>query len=196
MKVTFVGTLPPIKAISHYCYFLAGSLSKIVDMEFIGFKEIIPEFLYSGGTKEQNESNTHLKNVETKILISWYNPLSWINTGLQCKGEIVHLQHWAYYSSVFYCVILPILKIRGKKIVLTIHNITPHTKDRISIFLDRILNKILFSFADTFIVHNQRNKQKFMKLYNVKENRIFIVTHGTLKPYGRIIGVSKSTARE
>jgi len=196
MKVTFVGTLPPIKAISHYCYFLAVSLSKIVDMEFIGFKEIIPEFLYCGGTKEKSKSNTILKNVETKTLISWYNPLSWIKTGLQSNGDIVHLQHWVYYSSAYYCVILPILKIRGKKIVLTIHNITPHTEDKLSIFIDRILNKILFSYTEIFIVHNLRNKQKLMELYKIRENRIFIATHGTLKPYGHIKGVSKSTARE
>ncbi len=196
MKVTYVGTLPPIKAISHYCYFLVESLSKLVDLEFIGFKKIIPEFLYSGGTKEKNESAVNLKNVETRMLISWYNPVSWIKTGLQCKGEIVHLQHWAYYSSAFYCVILPILKMRGKKIVLTIHNITPHTGDILSIVLDRTLNKLLFPFADTFIVHNQRNKQKFMELYNIREERISIVTHGTLKPYGRITGVSQSAAKE
>ena len=196
MKVTFVGTLPPIKAISHYCYYLVVSLSKIIDMEFIGFKEIIPEFLYSGGTKEKSVSNKILKNVETKIFISWYNPLSWIQTGLQCNGDIVHIQHWAYYSSAFYCVILPILKIRRKKIVLTIHNITPHTDDKFTILIDKILNKILFSFTDVFIVHNLRNKQKLTELYKIKENRIFIVTHGTLKPYGRIKGVSQITARE
>jgi glycosyltransferase involved in cell wall biosynthesis len=196
MKVTFVGTLPPVKAISHYCYFLAVSLSKMVEMEFIGFKDIIPEFLYSGGTKENSESNTILKNVETKTLISWYNPLSWIKAGLQCNGDIVHLQHWVYYSSFCYCVILPILKIRGKKIVLTIHNILPHTDDKFSIFIDRVLNKILFPFTEIFIVHNQRNKKKLMDLYKIKEDRIFIATHGTLKPYGRITGVSKSTARE
>lgn len=196
MKVTLIGTLPPIKAISHYCYFLVESLAKRVDLEFIGFKEIIPEFLYSGGTKEKNESAMNLINVETRMLIRWYNPVSWIRTGLQCKGEIVHLQHWAYYSSAIYCVILPILKIRGKKIVLTIHNITPHTGDMVSIVLDRVLNTLLFRFSDTFIVHNQRNKQKFMELYNIAEERIFIITHGTLKPYGHVIGVTQSTARE
>lgn len=196
MKVTFIGTLPPIKAISYYCYFLVESLSKIVDLEFIGFKEIIPEFLYSGGTKAKNESTMNLKNVEIRMLIRWDNPISWVKTGLQCTGEVVHLQHWAYYSSVFYCVILPILKMRGKKIVLTIHNITPHMGDIGSRVLDQILNKLLFRFADIFIVHNQRNKQKFMELYNIGEERIFIVTHGALKPFGRITGVSQSAARD
>lgn len=196
MKVTIVGTLPPIKAISPYCYHLVESLSKITHLTFIGFKEITPEFLYYGGTKEKTVSNRIIKNVETKPFISWCNPFSWVKAGLHCDGDIVHIQHWAYYSSAVYCIILPILKIRRKKIVLTIHNITPHTTDIFDVLINKFFNKILFPFADVFIVHNLRNKQKLLKLYKIDENRIHILTHGTLKPYGLVKGISKITARE
>jgi len=33
MKITFVGTLPPIKALSPYCYHLAEALSKKHEVE-------------------------------------------------------------------------------------------------------------------------------------------------------------------
>jgi glycosyltransferase involved in cell wall biosynthesis len=196
MKVTFIGTLPPVKAISHYCYYLVESLSKLVDLEFIGFKQILPEFLYNGGTKEKIVSEKILKNVDKKLIISCYNPFSWIKAGLKCKGDIIHIQHWAYYTSAIYCMILPVLRLRGKKIVLTIHNITPHTTDLSDILIDKISNKILFPFTDVFIVHNTRNKQKIMELYKIDEDKIYITTHGTLKPYAPIKGISKIAARK
>ncbi len=195
MKITIIGTLPPLKAISPYCFYLLESLSKITHIEFIGFKDI-PEFIYFGGAKEKILSNKVIKNVDLKIFITWYNPFSWIKTGLQSKGDIIHIQHWADYSSLIYCVILPFLKIRRKKIILTVHNITPHVTIKSIVLIDKILNKILFPFTDIFIVHNFRNKQKLIQLYKIKNDRIHIVMHGTLKPYETIKEVSKKIARE
>ena len=51
MKATLIGTLPPIKGISPYCLELLKSLSKNIEVEFIGFKKLYPDFLYPGGTK-------------------------------------------------------------------------------------------------------------------------------------------------
>ena len=72
MKITLIGTLQPIKALSPYCYHLADALSKKIDVEFINFKSILPGFLYFGGTKEKISYT--LKNVDTKNILSWYNP--------------------------------------------------------------------------------------------------------------------------
>ena len=35
MKITLIGTLPPIKALSPYCYHLAEALSKKINVDFI-----------------------------------------------------------------------------------------------------------------------------------------------------------------
>jgi len=40
MKATLIGTLPPIKGISPYCLELLKSLSKNIEVEFIGFKKV------------------------------------------------------------------------------------------------------------------------------------------------------------
>jgi glycosyltransferase involved in cell wall biosynthesis len=196
MKVTFIGTLPPIKALSPYCYHLASALSKKVDLEFINFNHLLPEFLYSGGTKAEEEIIYTIKNVQTKSILSWYNPISWVRAGLDAKGNIIHVQHWAFYANVMYCLILPVGKLRGKKIVLSIHNITPHVNDVAILFIDKILNKILFSFTDAYIVHNQRNKEKLIELYEIDEQKISVITHGTLKTYHQIKAISKEKARE
>jgi glycosyltransferase involved in cell wall biosynthesis len=194
MKITLIGTLPPIKALSPYCYHLAEALSKKIDIDFINFNNLLPNFLYSGGFKEKKSYS--FINFKTSNIINWYNPLSWIKAGFKPDGEIVHFQHWQLYASAMYCFILPIIKIRGKKRIVTIHNITPHTADKPSIFLDKIFNKIIFPFTDLFIVHNKRNKKKLLELYKVDEKKISVIPHGTLMPYQKIKNISKEHARK
>lgn len=196
MKVTFIGTFPPLKNISPYCFFLAKSLSKKVDLEIIGFNAPYPNFLYSGGGKEKLSTKCIIKDTPIKNIIKWYNPLSWIKTGMKAKGSVVHIQHWACYATFFYIFILPILKIRGKKIVLSIHNITPHVLISYILFIDKIFNKLTFPYTDAFIIHNLRNKKTFIDLYKVDEEKIFIAGHGAITPYSKIKGISKKDARE
>lgn len=49
--VTLIGTLPPLKGISPYCQELLKSLSKNIEVEFIGFKKLYPDFWYLGGRR-------------------------------------------------------------------------------------------------------------------------------------------------
>lgn len=191
-----IGTLPPIKGLSPYCYHLAKELASKIDLEFISFRSIQPDFLYSGGTSDEKEASFLLKNVKRKDILTWYNPFSWIKAGIVATGDVIHIQHWALYSSLMYCFILPIVKLRGKKIILTVHNITPHVVDKSTVWADRILNKIMFPLADAFIVHNQRNKEKFLELYRVDDRSLFILTHGLLQPYQKIKDISKNDARK
>jgi glycosyltransferase involved in cell wall biosynthesis len=195
MKITAIGPLPPIKAISPYFLHFSRELSKKVNLEIITFKNIVPTGLYSGGPIEKGLKFEGINDAEIKRVLTWYNPLSWIKVGLKAKGEIIHIQHWAYYTSFIYCFILPIMKIRNKKIVITIHNVTPHEKNKLWILFNKLINKIIFSFVHYFFVHNQRNKEKLMKLYFVDEEKIAIVAHGVLKP-SRIRKISKIDARK
>jgi len=196
MKVTLIGTLPPIKALSPYCFHLAKALSKKIDVEFINFKNILPDILYPGGMKAEEDIDFRVKNVKIKNLLNWYNPISWIKAGLEATGDVIHAQHWALYSGAIYCIILPIAKLRGKKIILSIHNITPHVNDVVTLALDKFLNRTIFPFVDILIVHNTRNKEKLIALYGVDKKKIFIITHGTLYTYHQTMGISRQNARE
>lgn len=195
MKITLIGPLPPIKAISPYFLHFSRDLAKKADLEIFTYKKIKPESLYGGGTIEQNLLFKGIKNADVKYLLTWYNPFTWIYCCLKAKGKIVHIQHWALYSSIIYCFILPFIKLQKKKIVITVHNITPHIDNKLFIISDKIVNKIIFPFADWFIVHNSRNKKKFIDLYNINEDKISIITHGILKPE-KTINISKKEARK
>jgi len=195
MKITSIGPLPPIKAISPYFVHFSRDLAKKADLEVFTYKKIKPESSYSGGTTEQNLLFKGIKNADVKYLLSWYNPLSWIYCCLKAKGKIVHIQHWALYSSIIYCFIVPFIKLQKKKIVITVHNITPHIDNILFVISDKIVNKIIFPFADWFIVHNPRNKKKLIDLYNISEDKISVITHGILKPENTR-NISKKEARK
>ncbi|KYK31989.1 MAG: hypothetical protein AYK22_00065 [Thermoplasmatales archaeon SG8-52-3] len=196
MKITLIGTLPPIKALSPYCYHLADALSKKVDLDFFNFKNSLPESLYHGGMTEKKNEKIQTPNLKIKTIINWWNPFSWIKVGIVVKGDIVHVQHWSLYSGLIYCFILPITKLRGKKNVLTIHNITPHTDDFLTKFFDKMINKIILPYTNHIIVHNKRNRNKFFELYSIDKKIVTIISHGSIMPYNKIKNISKTDARK
>lgn len=89
MKVTLIGTLPPIKGLSPYCQELLKSLSKNIEVEFIAFKKLYPNFLYPGGTKVEDKNyKLEIKNTQIRNILTYYNPFSWIWVGLSIEGGI------------------------------------------------------------------------------------------------------------
>lgn len=193
MKVTMIGTLPPIKGISPYCTELLKALSKHAEVEFIGFKSIYPDFLYPGGTTFQDDKYEmpKVENAKIRNMLTWYNPLSWLWAGLTVKGDIVHAQWWAHPLAPIFFVTLSIAKLGGKKIVVTVHNVQPHEKNRTNEFL----NSVIFRLADSFIVHSEENKKSLSRIYNVNFDQISVIPHGTLTPVA-IRGITKDAARE
>jgi glycosyltransferase involved in cell wall biosynthesis len=160
MKITLISTLPPIKGLSHYTQGLVFALSKYIDIDFIGFKHIYPDFLYPGGAIDKNSiipkfnQRVHIRNS-----LTWYNPLSWVLAGLSIKTDVVHAQWWSWFLAPIYLTILTIAKLKGKKIIITIHNVKPHEKSFYKVYL----NKSVLFLADEYIVHSQASKDLFLE---------------------------------
>ena len=190
---TIIGTLPPLKGLSSYCLELINSLSKYLQIEFIGFKKLYPDFLYPGGTRTNNSNYTFAEksNVFIRNILTYYNPFSWIWAGLTIHGKIVHAQWWSPVLAPIYYAILILSKIRRKKIIITIHNIFPHEKNYVNI----LLNRLIFTLGDRLIVHNKNNKKAILDRYNIPENSISIIPHGILTPVA-IKGIPAKEARE
>jgi glycosyltransferase involved in cell wall biosynthesis len=192
-SATIIGTLPPIKGLSPYCQELVNSLSKNVEIEFIGFKKLYPDFLYPGGTKftDANYRIVEQSNVHIRNLLTYYNPFSWLWAGLTIHGKIVHAQWWSHVLAPIYFVMLLICKARGKKIIITVHNVLPHEKSHLSTFL----NRLILSLGDKFIVHNKKNKEAILDNYRIPESKVSIIPHGVLTPVP-VKGISKEEARK
>ncbi len=182
MKVIFIGTLPPIIGLSPYCLHLSNALSKKVDLEFLGFKEFSHKsesFIRETKIDETFYLNI-LKQIKTQNTLSWYNPFSGVKAGINLKSDVLHVQWWISSLTFVYLPIVVLAKLKKIKIVLSVHNILPHEPRKINLILDRFANRLIFPFADVFIVHNQRNKKKLIEVYSLDEKNISIITHGVL----------------
>ena len=168
-----LSTLPPIKGLSHYTLPLVEDLSKNCKIDFYGFKSLYPGFLYPGGTKT-NEKEPKLENLKIINSLTWYNPFSWIKVGFSIKTKIVHAQWWSWILAPVYFGVLGIARLRGKKVIMTIHNVQPHER---SIIKD-ILNKSVLKLANEYIVHSESNKKLLSKKTN---KRINVISHGLIK---------------
>jgi len=188
-----IGTLPPIKGMSHYCIELSQAVSKYAKIDFISFKKIYPEFLYPGGTKDtdKNFKIKENKNLKIRNLITYYNPLTWVWAGLSTKGKIVHIQWWTSVLSPIYFTIFLFLKLKRKKIILTVHNITGHESN----LLDRTIIKVIFSFPDKFILHSDKNIKQMQDIFNIPYNKLINIPHGIFDFY-KDTNISKKEARK
>jgi glycosyltransferase involved in cell wall biosynthesis len=180
VKVTFLGTLPPIIGLSPYCLHLSHALSKKIDLEFLGFKEFSHKSRDFERESKIDETyyNDALKMLNIQNNLSWYNPFSGFKAGLNLKGDLLHLQWWISSLLIVIFPVLLLAKLKNIKIVISIHNILPHERGKLLLLFDNIANKLVFPFADKFIVHNNRNKDKLINLYDVDNNQISVITHG------------------
>ncbi len=188
------GTLPPIKGVSDYCIEQTRGLAKHVRVEFYNFKSIYPEFLYKGGGTKENDpvfAADSAPNLDVHSTLAWYNPFGWIAAGLAAKGEIVHFHYWtSYLFPVFFTIALA-SKLRGKKVVCTVHNVVGHESG----FADRLLSSILYRVPDKLIVHTQANRGQMLSQFQIPARKIEVIAHGI---YGFYVGenVSQAQARK
>ncbi len=176
--ISLFGTLPPIKGISEYCIEQSKALSTKLNVEFHSFSSIYPEFLYPGGTKEYSKmfSIKETKTLHIKRILSWYNPLSWIYVGLTSKGTVTHINWWIYILFPIFFTIAVLSKLRGKKVILTLHNVIAHESN----MLDRTCSSIMYRFADTLLVHTEANKNSLLNSFHIPESKIHILPYGPL----------------
>jgi glycosyltransferase involved in cell wall biosynthesis len=188
-----IGSLPPTKGVSAYTAQLLGALAlrSDMDVEFIGFRSIYPRWAYPGGDPQESsvERPARVPNVRYRGGLSWYNPLSWAWAGLRLRGDVVHAQWWSYALAPVYAVALAPARLRGKRIVLTAHNIEPHEGG----LLRRLANRAVFRFAHRFIVHSEANKTTLQRMLRCDPGRITVLPHGVLE--STRTGMSRPTAR-
>ena len=173
-----LGSFPPLRAISGYCVEFALALAEFTQIRFLSFKKIYPAFLYPGGGLKDDQSfrkATH-PALEVSRKITWYNPFSWLKEGLCVQGDLLHAQWWSLPLAPIYIVICLCFRVRGKPVVMTVHNVTAHEQSKVFPFLAGLL----FRTADHFIVHTQQNKSSLSTLYAIPPDRISIIPHGTL----------------
>ncbi len=173
-----IGSLPPVKGISPYMAGLVQALGARddVDVEVIGFESIYPAWLYPGGEPAESGRQPYLAGVVVRNLLKWYDPLSWIRAGLELRGDVVHAQWWSFVLAPAYITVLAIARLRGKRVVLTVHNVAPHEEGAIR----RSLNAAVLRCGHRVIVHSENNRTALR--VEASRRPVVVVPHGRLDP--------------
>jgi glycosyltransferase involved in cell wall biosynthesis len=172
-----LGTLPPWRGVAAYTGHIVTEIDAIdsVDLEFIDFTSLYPRFLYPGGDPvDPSGRKLELKRVTVRRLLAWYNPLTWIWAGLTLRGQVVHAQWWTHALAPIYLVVLGLARLRGRRVVLTVHNVVPHDSSR----WQQMLYKMVMRLADHFVVHAQRNVNALTALHHRAAGKTSVIPHG------------------
>lgn len=185
--VQMIGTLPPWKGISSYCEALYDGLTRSLrNFTFTGWRSLYPASLYPGGDPQTGEEPVEAEDVERRL--AWYDPMSWLGVGLDRDVDLVHAQWWSYPLAVPYVVVFAVGKARGKRVLLTVHNVEPHEQTR----LTRFLNAAVYRFADEYVVHSDRNRDQLTDGRPISPADVHVIPHPTIGPERR--GVTEAEA--
>lgn len=178
INISMLGSFPPLRALSSYCFEFASAMSKRVNVEFISFKKIYPSLVYPGGGLKDDYTFPREvpPNLKVKRKLTWYNPISWVSEGISSNGRLLHAQWWSLPLSFVYFTVCVFFRLRGIPVIFTVHNVIPH--ERSSFYL--IASKVLFLLGNHFIVHSELNKKTLMNEYHISSDRITQIPHGPL----------------
>lgn len=191
-RITIVGTLPPLKAISGYCEGLAMALARRTRVEFLSFQALYPAALYPGRSPSDDSQPTpRHENLQIFTKLAWYNPFSWLSAGLHSRGEVVSIQWWSLPVAPMLLTIALLARLRGRPVATTVHNVIPHAgKGR----LFTLFSRLLFALSDLLIVHSEHNAGALRRRYALAPERVAVLPMGAADfAHGR--DISRSQAR-
>jgi glycosyltransferase involved in cell wall biosynthesis len=193
ISVSVLGSLPPTKGVSPYTSHLVDALAQRGDvkLDVLAFDSIYPRRRYPGGEPDEaGMAYSPPDDVHVRRFVNWYNPGSWIRAGCSFKGDVVHAQWWSYALAPVYMTALGLARMRGKRVVLTVHNVAPHEEG----WAKRALNSAVLRFAHRFIVHSERNRRDLIERIGGDASRVHVLPHGVLDTPRS--GISHAQARE
>jgi glycosyltransferase involved in cell wall biosynthesis len=185
-EVVVLGSFPPLKGLSPYCAELAKAVSKQVRLHCLSFKRLYPRFLYPGGDSAEGQGAPEDGELGSRVTrkLTWYNPFGWLATGLATQGALLHAQWWTVALAPVYAVICGCFRLRGKPVIITVHNTRFHEGSRLA---DRVGGWVL-RLGTRFIVHAESNAVALAEHYGIPRERISVIPHGPLdlflKPQG------------
>lgn len=179
MKIAMLGSFPPLRGISSYCFELATAVAgDTCHVDFLSFKTMYPKFLYPGRDLADDHTfpTVQRKDLQVNRNLTWYNPIGWILEGWKNQASLLHAQWWSLPLAPIYLCLSIVFKIRQKPIVFTVHNVLPHECSPLFFHLSRLL----FALGDHFIVHSKLNRQQLIDFYGIAPNSVSLIPHGPL----------------
>lgn len=175
-RISIVGTLPPLRAISSYCDGMATALADLSEVEFFSFRAMYPGFLYPGDAQEDSAAPAPRRaGLHIDRRLAWYNPLSWASVGLRLSGQVLNLHWWSLPLAPILIVIAALARLRRVPVVTTVHNVEPHNGGSLAF---RLASRLLFALSDRLIVHSHDNAGHLARLYPSSDGKTIVSRMG------------------
>jgi D-inositol-3-phosphate glycosyltransferase len=165
-----------------YTFGLAMELiSKGAALDVIGSDELdFPEFRDKPGMNFLNLQGSQRADVSLvrKVfrLSMYYAKL--IRYAATAKPKIFHIL-WNNKFEVFDRTLLTLLyRLRGKRVVLTVHNVNKGRRDSKDTHLNRLTLRIQYRLADHIFVHTERMKLELSEEFGVQGARVTVIPFG------------------
>ncbi len=159
-------SFPPFSSgLTQYSYFLCKSMSSTTGR---------PAQIFLVCSRMRNKSVYPFEKAVDVIEKTRFLPVSVIRMLsflLKKDIQIIHFQSFFKYPSLTYCLML-CLKLFGKKIIFTAHDIFPHYRR----FRDKWFCKKIYMAADGVVVHSEANRCELMKFISYL-NSVAVIPH-------------------
>ncbi len=177
LHVAMLGSMPPTGGISAYCLELARAVARRTNVDFMAFRRLYPAWLHPAG-RLRDESPPDVAGPRLRVhrQLTWYNPFGWLWHGLRTPGRLLHAQWWSWPLGPAYVAFLLMAKLRGRPVVLTMHNVSAHEDG----LLPRLMDRLVLRLADHVIVHSRRNAEQLRRKTRLPVDRISRIPHGVL----------------
>lgn len=101
-----------------------------------------------------------------------------IRYGCTAKPRLFHIL-WNYRLPVFDRTVLMLLfKLRGRKVVLTAHNVNAGRRDGRDSLLNRMSLRMQYRLADHTFVHTERMKAELVEQFQVRAGAVTVIPYG------------------
>lgn len=109
--------------------------------------------------------------------------------------KIVHFQ-WLDRYFFLDRLLLPFLaRLRGNKVVLTVHNVNAGKRNENDSFFNRLTLSVLYNLCDHFIVHTEQCKREMEADFKINPNKISVIKHGMNNKVA-VLGKNQKEARD
>lgn len=181
LRVAMLGAFPPqAQGVQDYCREIAVALARLCHVHALGFKRMYPAFLFPGVKQAMDPTKAPLValNLRVEHRLTWYNPAGWLRAGLLTEADVFHAQWWSWPLWPVTWTIARAMKLRGKPVVLTVHNVLPHEPDKNYLRATRSLCKL----ADRVLVHSAINRAQLLEHYRLPAEKVIQVGMGPCMP--------------
>ncbi len=175
--VAMLGAFPPqAQGVQDYCREIALALARLCEVRALGFKRMYPARVFPGVKQAMDPSKAPMisEHLGVEHRLTWHNPFGWLRAGLFTEADVFHAQWWSWPLWGVTWTIARTMKLRGKPVVLTVHNVLPHEMDKNYLRATRSVCNL----ADRVLVHSETNRAQLLQYYRLPEEKVVQVPLG------------------